>query len=222
MSAQKPTMGKAANHEQDYAQLARVYDVLLEPFLHRLRARLATWMREQKIERALDIGCGTGKQISLAPEGTESVGIDLSHPMLRQANRNVPGRCVHGDATALPFDDAEFDLVYTQLALHEKETEVVDGLLREARRVLSPDGRLVVVDYTAAPYRGWFPKSAHRVISVIERIAGREHHANYRVWLERGGLDRVLSDAGWREETAYDFYGGTIKMGVYRRRQEDA
>ena len=204
------------NTQDEYSGSAKYYDLVIEPFLHGIRKRLAAWMEEQQIARALDIGCGTGKQISMSPVGTESLGIDLSESMLHQAHKRVPGRCRLGNATDLPFEDEHFDMVYTQFALHEKSGDVIEGLLKEARRVLRPAGSLVVVDYTASSAWTAFGKVSSMVIAGIEKLAGQEHYANYQDWMSRGGIDRVLSGQGWRESSAQSFYGGTIKMGVFR------
>jgi ubiquinone/menaquinone biosynthesis C-methylase UbiE len=70
--------------------------------------------------RALDLGTGTGAAaFALArrfPEA-EVVGVDLSRPMVEEARRKTPPelaarvRFEVGDASALPFEDAAFDLV---------------------------------------------------------------------------------------------------------------
>ncbi len=210
-------MTTGSSHDE-YSGSAKYYDLVIEPFLHGIRKRLASWIEAQQIARALDIGCGTGKQISMAPKETESIGIDLSRSMLHQAEKKVPGRCILGNATDLPFEDEHFDMVYTQFALHEKDADVIDGLLAEARRVLSRVGHLVVVDYTAAPSWSAFGQVSHKVIAGIEKLAGQEHYANYKSWLSRGGMDRILSERGWTEASAVSFYGGTIKMGVFKPR----
>lgn len=60
---------------------------------------------------------------------------------------------VHGDARELPFDDASFDVVVSNLTLHNIPAR--DGrerALREIVRVLRPGGRLRIVDFRAANY----------------------------------------------------------------------
>ena len=61
-------------------------------------------------------------------------------------------RVVRGDATRLPFGDARFDACLSQEAfLHIDDKAAV---LREARRVLAPDGRLAFTDWVARPALG--------------------------------------------------------------------
>ena len=206
----------------EYDGLAHNYDRLLEPVLHHIRLRTTRWLAEHDVRRALDVGCGTGKQVSLAPAGVDVVGIDLSTAMLRVAETQAPGRCQQGDATQLPFPDASFDVVYTQFALHEKREEVIDGLLSEARRVLRPGGHLLVVDYAVGPHRSLLCALAHPTVVWVERFAGDQHYANYRAWMARGGLDRVVPAAGFTEVEAVRFWGGPIKLGVFTPEPTDA
>src|SRR5207302_7345283 len=105
-------------------------------------------------ERVLDIGSGPGY---LACEMAEAVGaggmvqgIDASSSMLMIARRRSPGpgaapvELAEGDATALPFPDASFDAaVSTQVYEYVAD---MPAALAEARRVLAPGGRLLVLD----------------------------------------------------------------------------
>lgn len=53
---------------------------------------------------------------------------------------------VQGDAGSLPYPDDYFDLVFSTFGLHELPTEVRRRAVREAARVLIPEGRIVVTD----------------------------------------------------------------------------
>jgi ubiquinone/menaquinone biosynthesis C-methylase UbiE len=67
------------------------------------------------IERALDVGTGTGagaRVIAGRWPQAEVVGVDVAPGMLAEARRLVPGvEFVEGDAADLPFADESFDLV---------------------------------------------------------------------------------------------------------------
>jgi ubiquinone/menaquinone biosynthesis C-methylase UbiE len=101
-------------------------------------------------ERALDVGTGAGAfAIALAPLVREVVGIDLVPELLAEGRKRAPANVelVEGDATALPFDRASFDLVTTARTLHHvSRPELV---LAEANRVLRPGGTMLVVDQLA-------------------------------------------------------------------------
>jgi ubiquinone/menaquinone biosynthesis C-methylase UbiE len=64
--------------------------------------------------RALDVGTGTGAVARLLSErwpSAEVTGVDVSPGMVAEARRLGPERYDVGDASALPYDDAAFDLV---------------------------------------------------------------------------------------------------------------
>lgn len=97
--------------------------------------------------RVLDVGCGTGAlAAALAERGAKVWGIDPSAEMLAVARARVP-RGVGlklARAEALPFTDGWFDAVVFSLVVH-----LVERLraLAEARRVLAPGGRAVVLTF---------------------------------------------------------------------------
>ena len=110
-----------------------------------IRAALAL----QPGEHVLDIGSGPG---FLASEMAEEVGadghvhgIDPSESMLAIARHSeTPVDYSRGDALALPFGDEQFDVaVSTQVYEYVDD---IEGALAEARRVLRPGGRLLVLD----------------------------------------------------------------------------
>jgi ubiquinone/menaquinone biosynthesis C-methylase UbiE len=104
------------------------------------------WCRPQPGQRALDVGAGPGL-LSAALSGVvaEAVALDPSQALLGHAPAGV--RAVVGNAEAMPFEDAEFDLVTSVNSLHH----VADlaGTLAEMVRVLAPGGSIVVQDYLA-------------------------------------------------------------------------
>ncbi|MDE9364537.1 class I SAM-dependent methyltransferase [Luteipulveratus sp. YIM 133132] len=98
--------------------------------------------------RVLEIGCGAAQGGRyLRSQGADVVSTDLSAAMLRQG-RTLNARSAHGvpllqcDAIALPFAAASFDLVVTAYGAVPFVADSA-GLMREAARVLRPEGRLV-------------------------------------------------------------------------------
>jgi len=87
----------------------------------------------------LEAGCGTGHFTRwFAREGLEAVGLDLSWPMLVDAQTRGSTCYVRGDAQYLPFRDGAFDLVamVTTLAFLPDPEHALEEALRVARQGL--------------------------------------------------------------------------------------
>jgi SAM-dependent methyltransferase len=93
-------------------------------------------------DRVLDVGTGPGLVAATAAErGATLIGIDSSEAMLAEARRLHPEiEFRAGSAEALPFEGGEFDAVVSNFMLHHSGQP--DEVLKEACRVLRPDGRM--------------------------------------------------------------------------------
>jgi ubiquinone/menaquinone biosynthesis C-methylase UbiE len=124
------------------------------------RDRLRAVLRPRAGERLLEIGPGTGYYTLdmaewVGPEGRVEI-FDLQrefldHTTARAAERGLENVVpTQGDATALAYEDGSIDAV----ALTAVLGEIPDPLaaLREIRRVLKPDGRLVVGELFGDPH----------------------------------------------------------------------
>jgi ubiquinone/menaquinone biosynthesis C-methylase UbiE len=98
--------------------------------------------------RALDVGCGTGFNVSrLMARGFDVSGVEPAPGMRARAEAANPGaKILDGDAENLPFPDASFDLVISIEVIRYLKTP--DRALSEMARVLKPGGLAIV---TAAP-----------------------------------------------------------------------
>ena len=97
-------------------------------------------------QRVLDVACGTGVvAVTAARRGAHVKGLDLSPALIDHARKNadvagVTVDFVDGDAEALPYDDASFDLVLSQFGhMFAPRPPVV---VAEMLRVLKPGGRI--------------------------------------------------------------------------------
>ena len=104
--------------------------------------------------RYCDLGVGDGMlTLMLAQQAQEVTAVDLSESMLEQLKTRAAKQgienitCMQGDIQDLPLPDASHDVVVASQALHFAEAP--DLCLSEARRILVPGGRLLVIDLLA-------------------------------------------------------------------------
>jgi ubiquinone/menaquinone biosynthesis C-methylase UbiE len=118
----------------------------------------------------LDVPCGFGRHsVPLAAAGHRVVGVDRSQTLLAEARRRADGgrwpKLVAADYRELPFADASFDAALnlsTSLGYlgDEEDTRV----LGEIRRVLRPDGRLVLETEHRDRFVGEFREQDWRLV----------------------------------------------------------
>ncbi len=138
-----------------------------------------------RIKTLVDLGTGTGRILELlAPQADQAVGIDASREMIAIARSNLErnnlrqAQVRHGDIYALPFANDAADLVVIHQVLHYLDDPA--RALIEARRVLHPNGRLIVVDFAPHELEVLRNEHAHRRLGIsTEQITG---------WFNRAGL----------------------------------
>ena len=140
---------------------------------------------------ALDVGCGSGRYLRrLAERGAlRTFGCDLTPAMLARA-RAVEPRLALGDAAALPFAGAHFDLVLAGLVVGHCAN--LGQVICELGRVLRPGGVLAYSDiHPMGTLAGWERTFAD--------AAGREHVVRQHLHLPSDHL-RALQAAGLQLE----------------------
>lgn len=111
-------------------------------------------------ERALDLACGTGNAaIRAAQAGASVVGLDLTPELFddaraRAAAAGVEVEWVQGDAEAIPFEDAAFDVVLSTFGCMWAPRHAVTA--REIVRVLRSGGRFGITNWTPEGNAGAF------------------------------------------------------------------
>lgn len=92
-------------------------------------------------DAVLDVCCGSGMVSAAAVARDASVtGLDFAPAMIAIASsKGLPARFESGDAEALPFSDASFDRVICNFGHYHLADP--DRAIREAARVLKPEGR---------------------------------------------------------------------------------
>jgi ubiquinone/menaquinone biosynthesis C-methylase UbiE len=201
-----------------YAWIAPGYDRVLGRMTTSVRERAIRLLPPTTGATVLDVGCGTGIWLeAYAAAGATCTGIDLSPAMLDVAARRLGNRAKLelADATNMPFGDGAFDIVVASLLLHELDPGTRTTILDEMRRVLSHNGRIMIVDYRVGPLR-WKGRLSRTLSVLSERVAGRSHHRYWRTYLRMGGLPRCLPD-DLTVETEKVIAGGNLSIWLLRR-----
>ncbi len=160
--------------------------------------------------RVLDIGCGNGRFYPLLKEReVEYVGLDNSEGLLAEARRLHPeANFVEGDATALPFPNAAFDIAFSFATIHHIPSRALrKKFITEALRVLEPGSTLVITTwYLWSPrYIAKFILSAIKSVFMLSPLDvgdamltfGKEKHERYLHAFTERELGRLLSKNGF-------------------------
>lgn len=143
-----------AHVEEAYARWAPVYDLVFTAVMKPGRTAAAA-AASRPGGLVLDVGVGTGLELPMFKRGTRLVGVDLSEPMLRVAQKRVAREgladvegLVVMDAMRMAFPDDHFDAVVAPYVL----TVVPDPAktLDELARVVKPGGEIVLVNHVGA------------------------------------------------------------------------
>ena len=114
---------------------------------------------ESRGRDVLDVGCGQGIDVyEYASAGARATGIDLTPrhvelATLHLAATGLAASIFEGDAEAMPFPAASFDLVSSNGVLHH--TPNIAAALAECRRVLRPGGNFTVILYNRHSFHYW-------------------------------------------------------------------
>lgn len=130
--------------------------------LHRLEgewAQVRRWLEAHRVPRGacLDVGCGVGMWLERFASRFERVeGIDLSSEMVASARARLDRLGIANaevscrGALELP-DDRRYDFIFVGGVLMYLNDDVVEEMVGKLRRMLSPDGRLLLRESTAVP-----------------------------------------------------------------------
>ena len=159
----------------------------------------------------LEIGCGAGNLLLQATvRGSYPVALDLSMQALTfvrsrleeaQSSNEAPGgfACIQAFGEALPWEDESFDCILMSEVIEHLEMPQIS--VREAVRVLSPGGRLLI---TTPNYRSFWPLMEWTVdrLNMAPKMAGEQHISRFHL----SSLKQVLVESGIEIEYAGSIY----------------
>jgi ubiquinone/menaquinone biosynthesis C-methylase UbiE len=185
---------------------ARLYDMQVEVLFsgtaNAMRRQclvpIAQFLRhkDQRQMALLDVACGTGRFLRFVKQAFPRLaltGSDLSEAYLEEARDHLKpykAELRTGQAEALPFADASFDIVTSIFLFHEVPPEVRRDIAREFARVLKPGGLLVFMDSLQ-------PGDMPQVDAMLEAFPTNFHEPYYPSYL-REDLKAIFAAAGFQ------------------------
>jgi Glycosyltransferases involved in cell wall biogenesis len=184
-----------------YSTIASLYRrIFIRPRLHRVIGR-----QFSRGSRLIHAGCGGGQVDQGLHERVRITALDISPDALQlyQENNPTAQQIKHGSILALPYGDGSFDGYYSLGVIeHFTEPEIAQ-ILAEARRVLRPNGRIVLFWPHARA-------TSVRVLGLAHRLLARSgsktqlHPAEVSLLSSRSMAEGLLRQGGFNV-TSYDF-----------------
>ena len=140
-----------------YNWLTNFYDLAIKITMpeRKFRNRLIDYLDPQCEEQILEFGFGTGQNLIMAVDKNKSscyTGLDIdpkvkhiSEKKFRELGIEIKLDLYNGQA--FPYDDERFDKVFSSLVFHQLDKEAKLSSLKEIRRVLKPNGVLIIGDW---------------------------------------------------------------------------
>lgn len=154
--------------------------------------------------KVLDVGFGTGFPLlelaaRLGPE-SQVFGIDSWSDAVAVARRKAkalqtPVEIVEADASQMPFEDNQFDMVVSHLGINNFEQK--DQVLRECIRVMKKNATLVLVTNLEGTFREFYQlfyqtlnelRLSQYIPYLKQQEAHRQQAADIRAWLVKHGF----------------------------------
>lgn len=206
--------------KDQYKNIATLYDRIFEPMnigLRKIGMKIYPVKADMNI---LDIGCGTGAHLRLyQKEKCNIFGIDLSPAMLKVAQEKLgdDAELKLCDATETGFEDNKFDLILCSTVLHEMSQQVRVDVLKETKRILKSDGRILLIDFHPGPIRKLKGVYSKIIITISEILAGSEHYKNYRHFIKNGGLSSLIESLGFEVTDQKIVSGGNFGIVLLKK-----
>jgi ArsR family transcriptional regulator len=179
---------RAAAAERYFAQHAKDWDEIrtLHVAESEVEAAIGRALGGGSLGRLIDIGTGTGRMLELFARSAEhSLGIDRSPEMLRLARVKLAqaglstAELRQGDMYSLPLPSGSAETVIIHQVLHFAQQP--GAAIAEAARLLTPGGRLLIVDFAPHEREELRDRDAHaRLGFADDAVIG---------WMNAAGLD---------------------------------
>ena len=152
----------------------------------------------------LCVGTGINLVYYKSDQISSLTGVDISKGMLNAAekkasNKSYPITLLHESATSTSLPDQSFDTIVLTFALCVVDEPI--NLLKEAKRLLKKNGRLLIMDYSEST---WAPLASYQhLVSSVVRNASKGCRPDLRVIAS-------CNDQGFRVVNERRFFGGSL------------
>lgn len=144
--------------------------------------------------KLLDVGCGTGKMLSLLKSVADPVGVDYSPKAIEYCVKKGAGKATLANGSKLPFENESFDVVSAQEVIEHIEDD--GSALQEWGRVLKKDG----IIFLTCPAYQWMWGPADKFALHFRRYTLRR-------------LKKVVEDNGY-EITKASYFNTLLFPGI--------
>jgi len=156
----------------------------------------------------LDLGCGDGRFLEkLRDLNSNNVlyGLDISEKMIAVASSKKIKRCklTLGDSNYLPYNDGSIDLIVCLNSFHHYSTPSLT--LKEIKRVLSLDGRVIIGDIFTLPI----------IREMINLYLPYSKSGDYRMYSKKS-LDKIFNVEGFKNQK-FSIISPWLFVSVYKK-----
>lgn len=208
-----------------FDEVAPAYDVtntvLTGGLIHVWRRSVTEAIAARPWMKILDVAAGTGtSSAAYAKTGAAVTAFDFSAGMIAAGRERHPElEFVQGDAMAMPFGDASFDVATISYGL--RNINDPRAALREMYRVTKPGGTLVVCEFSTPPqstFRQLYHFFLGSALPVLAGVVSADPAAytylteSILSWPDQRELAMMIMDAGWKNVEYKNLTGGIVAI----------
>jgi demethylmenaquinone methyltransferase/2-methoxy-6-polyprenyl-1,4-benzoquinol methylase len=192
------------------------------------RRKMASLLPKTEKIKLLDLATGTGDQLlSLlknSPRIHQAVGIDLAEEMLKIGRAKLKAYAYQvtlkmASATAIPYLENTFDCATMSFGI--RNVDNVSGCLREIYRVLRPQGRALILEFSL-PTNKWVQKAyllyLNKLLPHIGKLISAHREAytylarTIQAFPQAEAFCKLMHEAGFRNVKAYPLTLGIVTI----------
>ncbi len=181
--------------EQPLTTAKQLYNTIFntaefKEYAHESRQEVVETLKDHEFSTLLDLDCGTGmllEQLYEAFPNMEATGFDYAIERIDKARERLSGKNIQldfGQAIALPYDDASFDVVVSTSTFHHYNQP--ERVLEEVHRVLKPGGTFILED----TYLSSMLRYLNKISKPVNEVAEMSIYSKQDIW-------RMFNSAGF-------------------------